>query len=371
MDRPGEGAALEGDVIAGSEGLGELEDGMVVGGDPLLLENVSVGVQDTNLDEFFVDVQSNEAYHQRTSCEGRMVEVEWAGDGINLSGLAAQPGSSQGRPATRADSRSMKITGLPTLPVTSEAPGARCRTLYSTSHHGTRLFHTSNARWYDPEVGRFVSRDPGEPGESGTFGFVANNPVGNVDPDGRYVVRGGTAAERATVGAAAADLVTYLPDPRLTSVMKCNPCCDGVTLSYYGLTWKQTIAFIGSPTYYIVSGPYRYGPDWWSKAVFAKLSKPSFTIGIAKWGWVPSHSFSGCEITISKDSARNVDRSIGAIVHETMHAIRGGGHDGGRHYKMTDCIGSSISYLRRAHDPLWHTHRFDLTIDEACRSFSY
>ena len=39
------------------------------------------------------------------------------------------------------------------------------------------------ARYYDPEIGRFITEDPGQDGED-WFGYCGNNPVGYFDPDG-------------------------------------------------------------------------------------------------------------------------------------------------------------------------------------------
>jgi hypothetical protein len=40
------------------------------------------------------------------------------------------------------------------------------------------------ARYYDPEVGRFASEDPGRNGEN-WYWYANSNPVCNVDPDGK------------------------------------------------------------------------------------------------------------------------------------------------------------------------------------------
>jgi uncharacterized protein RhaS with RHS repeats len=45
----------------------------------------------------------------------------------------------------------------------------------------------SEARWYDPATGKFLSRDPmGEAADTNVYRFVGNNPVNYVDPLGLY-----------------------------------------------------------------------------------------------------------------------------------------------------------------------------------------
>ena len=42
-----------------------------------------------------------------------------------------------------------------------------------------------NARWYDPEIGRFISQDSvSDPANPNEFAYCGNNPVNNVDPSG-------------------------------------------------------------------------------------------------------------------------------------------------------------------------------------------
>ena len=44
-------------------------------------------------------------------------------------------------------------------------------------------------RYYNPTTGRWISRDPiGEEGGLNLYGFVGNDPVKQIDPDGRYVI---------------------------------------------------------------------------------------------------------------------------------------------------------------------------------------
>jgi len=40
-----------------------------------------------------------------------------------------------------------------------------------------------NARWYDPQTGRFITEDPIRDG-TGWYSYVGNNPMGFVDPTG-------------------------------------------------------------------------------------------------------------------------------------------------------------------------------------------
>ena len=43
------------------------------------------------------------------------------------------------------------------------------------------------ARWFDPQVGRFISEDPiGLAGGINQFGYVGNNPQNATDPSGLY-----------------------------------------------------------------------------------------------------------------------------------------------------------------------------------------
>src|SRR4030095_16120572 len=45
------------------------------------------------------------------------------------------------------------------------------------------------ARWYDPQVGRFISEDPiGLAGGINQFAYVGNNPQNGRDPSGLYEI---------------------------------------------------------------------------------------------------------------------------------------------------------------------------------------
>jgi RHS repeat-associated protein len=44
-----------------------------------------------------------------------------------------------------------------------------------------------NARWYDPELGRFISADPAlDPNNPNLYSYCGNSPTGRIDPDGQF-----------------------------------------------------------------------------------------------------------------------------------------------------------------------------------------
>ena len=71
-----------------------------------------------------------------------------------------------------------------------------------------------NARFYDPQTGRFISRDTyrGAPNHAGTwhlYAYCANNPVNYVDPSGHLAISAGAiAAASAAMIAAIAHMNT-------------------------------------------------------------------------------------------------------------------------------------------------------------------
>ncbi|MEM9668053.1 MAG: RHS repeat-associated core domain-containing protein [Pseudomonadota bacterium] len=71
--------------------------------------------------------------------------------------------------------------------------------------HDTGLVY-AQARYYDPVIGRFLSTDPvgfaeGGPGYFNRYAYTANDPVNNIDPDGRFCVPCVTGAIGGGIGA--------------------------------------------------------------------------------------------------------------------------------------------------------------------------
>ncbi len=66
------------------------------------------------------------------------------------------------------------------------SPLLYCGSLGHPSENATGLIYM-RARYYDPVLGRFISEDPARDGGN-WFAYAGNNPVGMVDPDGRFAL---------------------------------------------------------------------------------------------------------------------------------------------------------------------------------------
>lgn len=105
--------------------------------------------------------------------------------------------SPQGTVLATADSAGNVLTTTDYRPYGSQALGSQEDGPGYTGHVNDVVSGLvyMQARYYDPEVGRFLSPDPAS-GDSGSvfgfnrFGYANNNPVLNVDPDGRQTVPG-------------------------------------------------------------------------------------------------------------------------------------------------------------------------------------
>jgi RHS repeat-associated protein len=64
---------------------------------------------------------------------------------------------------------------------------------YTDKEKDTTGLYYFEARYYDPEIGRFISVDPGKDGDN-WYAYCRNNPVKYVDPTGKKVYGGGMGA---------------------------------------------------------------------------------------------------------------------------------------------------------------------------------
>lgn len=93
-------------------------------------------------------------------------------------------GCSRGRPATRAGSKPMKITGLPNRSFSSRTLATRWGYSPTSIAQCNLLFYTRKARWYDSGAGRFVARSIFPPMMEGAYIPFNNNPLSWADANG-------------------------------------------------------------------------------------------------------------------------------------------------------------------------------------------
>ncbi len=129
----------------------------------------------------------------------------------------------QGTPLAKADASGTIIATFDYAPYGSQALGTPPSGPGYTGHVNdpdTGLVYMQ-ARYYDPVVGRFLSVDPVGPSPGNLFHFnrydyADNNPIGNIDPDGRSVltkliklaINGGNVAQ--TVAGVVSDAKTVM-----------------------------------------------------------------------------------------------------------------------------------------------------------------
>jgi RHS repeat-associated protein len=75
---------------------------------------------------------------------------------------------------------------------------------FSTKEHGAGNLYYYGARYYDPQVGRWLTQDPlGMVDGTNTYAFIGNNPVNFVDPWGE---------QEAVLGGGLTDMINRTPN---------------------------------------------------------------------------------------------------------------------------------------------------------------
>jgi hypothetical protein len=76
----------------------------------------------------------------------------------------------------------------PKLRLVVSSPGKGARRNKKRCSYGGRPIVISRARYYDPKVGRFITRDPigFDGGDVNLYNYVGGNPVNRTDPEGLF-----------------------------------------------------------------------------------------------------------------------------------------------------------------------------------------
>ncbi|NLW46759.1 MAG: hypothetical protein GXY86_05440 [Firmicutes bacterium] len=133
--------------------------------------------------------------------DARSVKLSWVGNGI-LFDVSTDNGKTwetvENGKITRLKNPGRKIVVKALLPIDSNTfldnyileinPAGYSLFTGKVLDESTGLVYFG-ARWYDPEVGRFISPDPEEDGEN-WYAYCGNDPVNYIDPDGRLSLRG-------------------------------------------------------------------------------------------------------------------------------------------------------------------------------------
>jgi RHS repeat-associated protein len=108
------------------------------------------------------------------------------------------------------------------------------------------------ARWYDPQVGRFINEDPIElRGGTNFYTYVNNNPVNSSDPLGLFTVRDNITQRRAVDIDAQCGSSTGGACTRVAALVVCTCKCDGAN-------WKASAELRIYGQMWIYNGPFPY-----------------------------------------------------------------------------------------------------------------
>jgi RHS repeat-associated protein len=142
--------------------------------------------------------QTGELYttELKSGVDVRVVKLSWTGSGVTFyvstDGNAWSQLQKDQPLSLGTSSRSLYLKAV----LAADASSFLGRYLLQINPTGFNLFTGKmlteetglvyfGARWYDPEIGRWISPDPSEDGEN-WYSYCGNNPVNYVDPDGYF-----------------------------------------------------------------------------------------------------------------------------------------------------------------------------------------
>jgi RHS repeat-associated protein len=118
---------------------------------------------------------------------------------------------------------------------------------------GNGLYYM-RARYYDPEVGRFINKDPiGYAGGINLFTYTGNNPVTGIDPEGLDVniviqrLKSNGYSTPGVINVSSTKVKTTFSGATLEPNMPINPRIPATPADTYYYAWKRTQSATGKP----------------------------------------------------------------------------------------------------------------------------
>jgi RHS repeat-associated protein len=206
-------------------------------------------------------------------------------------------------------------------------------------------FYYMRARYYDPDVGRFISEDPigFKGGDVNLYAYVQNNPVNFVDPSGKIPPNLVTGGIGAAIGGATAFINAYSSGARgwdlalQTSAGTGVGFITGFAMNPWMAVAAGTVAGgAGNYTSQWISNKYNsnsQGINWYQVGI----SAASGTIGGAYGGAFAMHGASPAFSTLMSGVAAGISDYAGQKTYEHFFSTTAtpnyGGYGGQRNYK--------------------------------------
>ncbi|UPG88326.1 RHS repeat-associated core domain-containing protein [Luteibacter aegosomaticola] len=232
----------------------------------------------------------------------------------------------QGTPLATADGAGNLLTTSEYKPYGAQAAGQAASGPGYTGHVNdpeSGLVYMQ-ARYYDPAISRFLSADPDgvSPGNSLAFGryaYASNNPVGNVDPNGREAACVSRADHCSQAGEGLAEapgklanLLDEVNDDVVVPIMGANPAAGeevsgALKLTALALRFGEgaevaEAAAVGASEVPEASAPVAEGS-------FSVVDWTGYPAGVAK-PTGPMRLLAGTEYSTARAAANNANRSI-------------------------------------------------------------